>query len=131
MICLLSNEVHEGEDDISQSQTRVGQDLALQQDGSAPTHRVFDVPRREVDSETMQLRAKLRSVLRRMMELERRLGAMRDNRLLRRERVQLGLEISVAGERGVSVSGLPFMMVFLALIVVIIPGTYKYYAISA
>jgi hypothetical protein len=65
------------------------------------------------------------------MELERRLGAMRDNRFLRRERIQLGLGISVAGERGVSASGFPFMMVLLALIVVIIPGAYKYYTFSA
>jgi hypothetical protein len=61
------------------------------------------------------------------MELERRLGAMRDNRFLRRERIQLALEISVAGERGVSASGFSFMMVLLVLIVVIIPGAYKYY----
>jgi len=79
----------------------------------------------------MQLHAKLRSALRRVMELERRLGAMRDNKFLRRERIQLGLEISAAGERGVSASGFPFMMGLLALIVVIIPGAYKYYAFSA
>jgi hypothetical protein len=120
----LSNEVDEGEDDISQ--TRVGQDLALQGD-SALTRRVFDVPRQEADSKNMQLHAKLQSALRRVMELERRLGAMRDNRFLRRERIQLALEISVAGERGVSASGFSFMMVLLVLIVVIIPGAYKYY----
>jgi hypothetical protein len=128
----LSNEVHkgklEGKDDISQ--TCVGQDLALQQDDLAPTSRVFDVPRREVNSETMQLHAKLRSVLRRIVELERRLGVMRDNRFLRRERIKLGLEISVAGERGVLASGFPYMMVLLALIVVIISGAYKYRAFS-
>jgi hypothetical protein len=56
---------------------------------------------------------------------------MRDNRFLRRERIQLGLEISVAGQRGVSASEFPYMMVFLlALIVVIISGTYKYFAFS-
>jgi len=118
----------EGKDDISQA--CVGQDLALQQDDLVPTSRVSDVSRREVNSETMQLHAKLQSVLQRMMELERRLGAMRDNRFLRRERIQLGLEISVAGERGVSVSRLPYMMVLLPLIVVIFLGAYKYYAFS-
>lgn len=75
----------------------------------------------------MQLRAKLRSVLRRMMELERRLGAVRDNRLLRRERIQLGLEISVAGDRRVLASRFPFTMVLLALIAA---GAYKYFAFS-
>lgn len=104
----------------------------LQQDDLASS-KVFNVPRREVDSENMELHAKLQSVLRRTMELERRLGVMRGNKFLRRERIQLGLEISVAGERGVSalsVSGFPFMTALLALIVVIIPGAYKYYAFS-
>lgn len=45
----LSNKVHKGEDGISQ--TRVHQHLALQQDDLAPTSRVLDVPRREVDLE--------------------------------------------------------------------------------
>ena len=122
----LSNEVHDGENDISQTRVGPAQELALQRD-LASTRRIFDVPRREVDSESMQLRADLQSALRRVMELEK---CMRDNRFLRRERIQLGLEVSVAGERRVSASGLPFMMV-LALIVVIIPGAYKYYAFSA
>jgi hypothetical protein len=120
--------MYEGEGNISQ--THVGQDLALQQDNLAPTRRVFDVSRREVDSEIMQLHAKVQSVLRRVVELERRLGAVRDSRSLRRERIELGLEVSVAGERGVSAPGFPFMMVLLALIVVIIPGAYKHYAFS-
>jgi hypothetical protein len=119
----LSNEVHkdklESKDDISQ--TCVGRDLALQQGDSVPTSRL-----REVNFETMQ-HAKLRSVLRRIVELERRLGVMRDNRFLRRERIQLGL---VAGQRRVSASEFPYMMVLLALIVVIISGTYKYFAFS-
>jgi hypothetical protein len=103
----------------------------LQQDDLASTSKVVNVLCQEVDSESTQLRAKLQSVMRRTMELERRLGVMRGNKFLRRERIQLGLEISVAGERGVSalsVSGFPFMMAFLALIIVIIPGAYKYYA---
>ena len=74
--------------------------------------------------------AKLRSVLRRIVELERRLGVMRDNRFLRCERIQLGLEISVTGERGVSASEFPYMMVLLALIVVVISIAYKFFAFS-
>ncbi|KAI0268934.1 hypothetical protein BGY98DRAFT_938053 [Russula aff. rugulosa BPL654] len=125
----LSNEVREDEDEVSQ--TRVAQDLALQQDDLAPTRRAFDVPCREVDSESMQLHTKLQSALRRVMELERRLGAMRDKRFLRRERIQLGLEISMAaGQHGVSASRFPSMMILLALIVLIIPCAYKYYAFS-
>jgi len=66
-----------------------------------------------------------------IMELERHLGAMCDNRFLYCECIQLGLGISVAGEHGVSASGFPFMMVLLALIAIIIPGTYEYYMFSA
>jgi hypothetical protein len=115
------------EDEGNISRTHVDRDLALQLDNLAPT-RVFDVSRREVNSEIMQLHAKLQSVLRHVVELERRLGAVRDSRSLCRKRIQLGLEVSVAGERGVSAPGFPFMMVLLALIVVIIPGAYKHYA---
>ncbi|KAH9953576.1 hypothetical protein BC827DRAFT_1247691 [Russula dissimulans] len=119
-----------GEDDISQ--THVGQDITLQQDNLAPTRRVFNILHREVDyHESMQLHAELQSVVRRVVELESRLGAVRDNRALRRERIQLGLDVSVEGKRGVSEPAFPFMMVLLALIVVIIPSAYKYYAFSA
>ena len=122
-------EVCGSEDDTAHgAQTRVAQDLTLQQGDLAPTCRVLNVPHQEVNSDSMQHHAKLRSVLRRVMELERRLGAMRDNRFLRRERIQLGLEFSVIGERGVSVSEFPFMMVLFAFFVVIIPSAYKYYA---
>ncbi|KAH9953240.1 hypothetical protein BC827DRAFT_1249697, partial [Russula dissimulans] len=118
-----------GEDDMSQ--THVGQDLTLQQDNLAPTRRVFNISHREVDYyEGMQLHAKLQSVVQRVAELERRLGAMRDNRVLRRERIQLGLDVSVEGKRGVSAPTFPFMMILLALIIVIIPSAYKYYAFS-
>jgi hypothetical protein len=54
------------------------------------------------------------------------MGVVRDEKSRRRERIQLGLEVSVAGERGVWAPGFPFMMVFLAFIVVIIPHAYKY-----
>ena len=64
------------------------------------------------------------------MWLERHLGATCDNRFLCCERIQLGLEISMAGERGVSALSVPFLMVLPALITVIIPGAYKYYVFS-
>ena len=121
--------MYEGEGDSSK--THVGQDLALQQDNLAPTHRVFGISHQEVNSEIMHFCTKLQSVLQRVVELERHLGAMHDNRFLRRKRIQLGLETSVVGERGVTAFGFPFMMALLALIVVIIPGAYKYYTFSA
>jgi hypothetical protein len=124
--------MYETEDDISQ--THAGQNFASQQDNPAPTRRVFDVSNREVNLlnyESMQLRIKLQSVVRRVAELERRLGVVRDNRVLRRERIQLGLDVSVAGERGVSAPAFPFVMVFLSLIVVVVPSAFKYYAFSA
>ena len=87
---------------------------------------MLDVPRREVDSESMQYHARLQSVLRRVMELERRLGVVRSDKSLRRKRIQLGLEVSVAEERGVWVSGFPLTILLLALTTVIIPNAYKY-----
>ena len=80
----------------------------------------------EADSERMQSHAKLRSALQRVMELERRLDTVRSDKSLRRKRVQLGLEVSVAGERGVWAAGFPFMMVLVALVAVITPNAYKY-----
>ncbi len=121
--------MYKGEDDISQ--THVSQDLALQQGNLAPTCKIFDVSHWEVDYESIQLHNKLKSVLQCMVELERHLGAMHNNRFLHHEHIQLGLEISVAGEHGVSAPRLPFIMVILALVVVIIPGAYKYYVFSA
>jgi hypothetical protein len=79
----------------------------------------------------MELHAKLQSALQHMVELERCLGVVRDNRFDRRERIQLGLEVFVTGKHGVSAPKFPFMMIILALIVVIIPSSYKYYASSA
>jgi len=74
----------------------------------------------------MRCHTELQSVLRRVMELERRLGVVRGEKSLRREHIQLGLEVSVAGKREVWASGFPFMMVLLALITVLIPNAYKY-----
>lgn len=121
---IYSGEVHRGGGVISQ--THVNQDLALQQDGLAPTSGAFDASCREINPESMQCHAKLQSVLQRVMELERRLGVVRDGKSLHRERIQLGLEVSVAGKRGVWASGFPFMMVLLALITVLIPNACKY-----
>ena len=121
--------MYKGEDDISQ--THVSQDLTLQQDNLAPTCKVFDVSHQEVDYESIQLHNKLKSVLQCMVELERHLGAMHNNRFLHHEHIQLGLEISVAGEHRVSAPRFPFMMVILALVVAIMPGAYKYYVFSA
>jgi hypothetical protein len=99
----------------------------LHRDDLAPTHRVFNVPHREVDSaKSMQYHAKLQSILERVMELERRLRIVRGEKYLRRERIQLGLDVSVAGERRVWASGFPFMMVLLALITMSLPNVYKY-----
>ncbi|KAH9030021.1 hypothetical protein EDB85DRAFT_1891756 [Lactarius pseudohatsudake] len=110
-------EVHRGEGAISQAH--------VNQDDLKST---CDVSRQEIDSdpESMQYYTKLRSVLRRVIELERRLGVVCDEKSRCRERIQLGLEVSVAGERGVWALGFPFMMVFLAFIAVIIPHAYKY-----
>jgi hypothetical protein len=101
----------------------------LQQSDLALTSRVFDIPHQVAESKNMQLHTKLQSALQCIMELERQLDAMHDNRFLCHEHIQLGLEIFVADKHGVSASMFPFMMV-LALIVMIIPGTYKYYTLS-
>jgi hypothetical protein len=121
--CLLCpGEVHSGEGVTSQSQS--GRALTLQQD-RLPTCESINILPQDTDPESMRYRTKLRSVLRRVMELERRLGGEKS---LRRERIQFGLEVSVAGERGVWAPGFPFMMVFLAFITMIIPYAYRYYA---
>ncbi|KAI9447020.1 hypothetical protein BJY52DRAFT_1228531 [Lactarius psammicola] len=67
----------------------------------------FNVSRQEVDPEIVRYYTKLRSVLRRMIELERCLGVARDEKSLRREHIRLGLEVSVAGECGVWAPGIP------------------------
>ena len=58
--------------------------------------------------------------------MENRLGVGQSSRSLCRERIQLGLEVSVAGERKMYAPGLPFMMILLAFIATIAPITYKY-----
>ncbi|KAI9450752.1 hypothetical protein BJY52DRAFT_1227040 [Lactarius psammicola] len=67
------------------SQYHVSHDTAIQQ------------PKPELTREDhYALRQEVRSALRRIVELERRMGIVRDDRSLRRERIQLGLEIVVA-----------------------------------
>ena len=90
------------------------------------THETSNVSCQVANSKHMQYHAKPQSALQRVMELERRLGVVRSNKSLRRKRVQLGLEVSVAGERGVWAAGFPFMMVLVVLVAVIIPNAYKY-----
>ena len=58
--------------------------------------------------------------------MENRLGVGQSGRSLRRERIQLGLEVSVAGERKMYAPGFPFMMILLVFIATIAPITYKY-----
>ncbi|KAH9021398.1 hypothetical protein EDB85DRAFT_1895713 [Lactarius pseudohatsudake] len=121
---IYSGEVHRGRGVISQ--THIDQDVVLQRDNLALTSDTFDTSRREINPESMQCHAKLQSVLQHMMELERRLGVVRDDKSLYHEHIQLGLEVSVAGKRGVWASEFPFMMVLLALMTVFIPNAYKY-----
>ena len=90
------------------------------------THETSNVSCQVANSKHMQYHAKPQSALQHVMELERRLGVVRSNNSLRRKRVQLGLEVSVAGERGVWAAGFPFMMVLVVLVAVIIPNAYKY-----
>ncbi|KAH9172234.1 hypothetical protein EDB89DRAFT_1906344 [Lactarius sanguifluus] len=85
-----------------------------------------DVSHQEIDPKSMQYYTKLHSVLRHVIELERRLGVVCDEKSRHHERIQLGLEVSVAGEHGVWAPGFPFMMVVLAFIAMIIPHAYKY-----
>ncbi|KAH9008231.1 hypothetical protein EDB84DRAFT_1447072 [Lactarius hengduanensis] len=110
-------EVHRGEGTISQAH--------IDQDDLKST---CNVSRQEINSDPERMRyyTKLRSVLRCMIELERCLGVVRDEKSRHCEHIQLGLEVSVAGERGVWAPGFPFMMVFLAFIAMIIPHAYKY-----
>lgn len=117
------NEVHRRDDVISQTRVDRDRNLTLQRGDQAPTREIFDVSLQDVNSESMQYHARLQSVFRRVMELERRLGVVRGDKSLHRERIQLGLEVSVTGVR---TSGFPFMIVLLALITVIIPNAYKY-----
>jgi hypothetical protein len=72
------------------------------------------------------LRQEVQSVLRRTFELERRMGIVRSDRSVRRERIQLGLEIVVADNR-VRACGLPFLIIIFAIIaIMMVSNAYKY-----
>ena len=86
----------------------------------------FYVLRQQLDSQSVKYHTRFQSLLRRVIELENRLGVRKSGRSLRRERIQLGLEVSVAGEHNIYAPGLPFMMILLAFIATMAPITYKY-----
>ena len=72
------------------------------------------------------LRQEVQSVLCRTSELERRMGIVRNYKCVRRERIQLGLEIVVA-DNGVRARGFPFLILLLAIITVMMYlNAYKY-----
>jgi hypothetical protein len=72
------------------------------------------------------LRQEVQSVLCRTSELERRMGIARNYRSVRRERIQLGLEIVVA-DNGLRAHGFPFLILILAIItVMMVLNAYKY-----
>ena len=90
------------------------------------THETSNISCQVANSKHMQYHAKPQSALQCMMELERCLGVVRSDKSLCHEHVQLGLEVSVAGEHGVWAAGFPFMMVLVVLVAMIIPNAYKY-----
>ncbi|KAH9010287.1 hypothetical protein EDB85DRAFT_1894350 [Lactarius pseudohatsudake] len=69
------------------------------------------------------LRQEVQSALRRIIELEK--GIVRSDRSLRRERIQIGLDIAVADNR-VRARGLPFLIIILAIITTMVLNAYKY-----
>ena len=82
--------------------------------------------RREVHSAATGSDAKIQSLLRRVMELEKRIGIFRNGKYLRRERIQIGLDIAVADNRGLRACGLPFLIVIFAILTTVVPTAYKY-----
>jgi hypothetical protein len=79
-----------------------------------------------VHKDLYALHQEVQSVLRHIIELERHMGTVvRNNRSLRRKRIQLGLEIVVADSQ-VRACGLPFLMIILAVITTMVLNTYKY-----
>ncbi|KAH9013673.1 hypothetical protein EDB85DRAFT_1899607 [Lactarius pseudohatsudake] len=118
--------VHRGDSVISQA--HINHDVTMQAaDELALTPEAFYVLCQRVDTESVQYHTRFQSLLQRVMVLEKNLGVGRSDSLrsLRRERIQLGLEVSMAGERRMYAPGLPFMMVLLVLAVTITPTAYK------
>ena len=90
-------------------------------------HTVIQQPKSEqAHDDSHVLRQEVQSVLRRIFELERRMGIVRNDRSVHRERIQLGLAIMVADNR-VRARGLPFLIIILAIIaIMMVPNAYKY-----
>jgi hypothetical protein len=70
------------------------------------------------------LRQEVQSVLCRTSELERRMGIVRNYKFVRRERIQLGLEIIVA-DNGVRARGFPFLILLAIITVMMALNAYK------
>ncbi|KAI9429862.1 hypothetical protein H4582DRAFT_2064579 [Lactarius indigo] len=102
------------------SQFHVSHDTAL--DTAIPIQQ----PKSELTREDLYaLRQEVHTALWRIIEVERRMGIVRSDRSLRREHIQLGLEIAVADNR-VRARGLPFLIIILAIITTIVLNAYKY-----
>ncbi len=109
---IFQNEALEG--GCTASQYHVSHDTAIQQ------------PKPELMHENYYaLHQEAWSALRHIVELERHMGIVWDDRSLCRERIQLGLEIVVADNQ-VRAHGLPFLIIILALITTIVLNAYKY-----
>jgi hypothetical protein len=90
-------------------------------------HTAIQQPKSEqARDDSYALHQDVQSVLRRTFELERRMGIVRNDRSVRRERIQLGLEIVVADNR-VRARGLPFLIIIFAIIaIMMVLNAYKY-----
>jgi hypothetical protein len=111
------------------SQAHIYHDTTSQPGGLTLNPEAFYVLHRRIDTESVQYRARFQSLLRRVIKLENSLDdgrTSRTNRSLHRERIQLGLDVSVAGERRMFAPGLPFMIVLLAFVATVAPTVYKY-----
>ena len=95
-------------------QFRVDQDTAIQWPKPAQTHEDLHALLRDIQS-----------VLQRITEMEKRMGVSRSDRSIRRERIQLGLEV-VVGDGRVRARGLPFLLMILAVITTMVLNAYKY-----
>lgn len=70
--------------------------------------------------------AKIQSLLRRVMELEKRIGIFQNGKYLCCEHIQVGLEIAVADNCGVRACSLPFLIAIFAILTTMVPTAYKY-----
>lgn len=95
-------------------QFRVDQDTAIQWTKPTQTHEDLCGSLRDIQS-----------VLQRITEMEKRMNVSRSDRSIRRERIQLGLEV-VVGDGRVRARGLPFLLMILAVITTMVLNAYKY-----